>query len=70
MGSDESVTRLGVTLPLEGLELHEHRAAIERLSTAGYVDLWSGEVSGIDGLSQLALVRRVERPCWYRVRGG
>jgi probable F420-dependent oxidoreductase len=49
------VTRLGVTLPLEGLELYQHRAAIERLSTAGYVDLWSGEVNGIDGLSQLAL---------------
>ena len=49
------MTRLGVTLPLNGLELHEHRPVIGQLAAAGYVDIWSGEVNGVDGLSQLAL---------------
>lgn len=49
------MARLGVTLPFDGLELHEHRDAVRRLVAAGYEDIWSGEVAGVDGLSQLAL---------------
>lgn len=49
------MSRLGVTLPLEGMELHQHRNAVNRLASAGYVDMWTGEVAGVDGLSQLAL---------------
>lgn len=49
------MARLGVTLPFDGLELHEHRDAVRQLVAAGYEDIWTGEVAGVDGLSQLAL---------------
>lgn len=49
------MAELGISLPLDGLELHEHRDAVDRLYDAGYTGLWTGEVNGLDGLTPLAL---------------
>lgn len=45
---------LGVSLPFDGLPLHEHRSAIADLHAAGFSGLWTGEVNGADGLAPLA----------------
>lgn len=47
-------TELGISLPFDGLPLHEHREAIASLEAAGYSGLWTGEVNGADGLAPLA----------------
>src|SRR5919204_4360434 len=47
--------RWGLTLPLPGLGLREHRDLVERADAAGYTDLWSGETNGPDGFTPLAL---------------
>jgi probable F420-dependent oxidoreductase len=47
--------RWGLTLPLPGLGLREHRELVERADAAGYTDLWSGETNGPDGFTPLAL---------------
>jgi probable F420-dependent oxidoreductase len=46
---------IGVTVPFEGLELHEHRDAIDRLWSAGYREVSTGEVNGVDAVSPLVL---------------
>jgi probable F420-dependent oxidoreductase len=46
---------IGVTVPFEGLELHEHRAAVERLWDAGYTEVSTGEVNGVDAVTPLVL---------------
>lgn len=47
--------RLGVTLPLTGLELHQHRGPLEQLLDAGFGEVWAGEVNGTDAPTSLAL---------------
>jgi probable F420-dependent oxidoreductase len=47
--------RWGLTLPLPGLPLADHRELIEAAEGAGYTDLWSGETNGPDGFTPLAL---------------
>lgn len=47
--------RLGITIPFEGVALHQHRQWFEELAAMGYTDLWSSEVDGADGLTPLAL---------------
>jgi probable F420-dependent oxidoreductase len=47
--------RWGLTLPLPGLALADHRDLIVRAEDAGYTDLWSGETNGPDGFTPLAL---------------
>ena len=47
--------RHGVTVPLGGLPLHEHKAWYEELVALGYTDLWSAEAGGHEGLVPLAL---------------
>src|SRR6266480_3452483 len=47
--------RWGLTLPLPGLPLAQHRELAERAEAAGYTDLWSGETNGPDGFTPLAL---------------
>jgi probable F420-dependent oxidoreductase len=47
--------RWGLTLPLPGLPLAEHRELVTRAEAAGYTDLWSGETNGPDGFTSLAL---------------
>src|SRR5439155_9303230 len=50
-----SMTELGITVPFEGLELHEHRPAIDQLADAGFHGFWTGEVNSVDGLTPLSL---------------
>jgi probable F420-dependent oxidoreductase len=47
--------RWGLTLPLPGLPLADHRGLVEAAERAGYTDLWSGETNGPDGFTPLAL---------------
>lgn len=48
-------TRLGITLPFDGLALHDHRPVLTSLVDAGYTDIWTGEVAATDGFTPLAL---------------
>ncbi|HET8813588.1 MAG TPA: LLM class F420-dependent oxidoreductase [Solirubrobacterales bacterium] len=47
--------RWGLTLPLPGLTLADHREPVKRAEAAGYTDIWSGETAGPDGFTPLAL---------------
>jgi probable F420-dependent oxidoreductase len=49
------MTRWGLTLPLAGRTLPEHEDLVRRAEAAGYTDLWTGETSGPDGFTPLAL---------------
>jgi probable F420-dependent oxidoreductase len=49
------VPHVGVTIPFDGLPLHEHRQALARLWEAGYREVSTGEVNGADGLTPLIL---------------
>jgi probable F420-dependent oxidoreductase len=48
------VNRWGVTIPLAGIELSEHRELVQALPSWGYTDVWSSEVSGADAFTPLA----------------
>ena len=48
------VDRLGLTLPLPGPSLAEHRYLVERLVDWGYSDLFTAEVAGTDAFTPLA----------------
>ncbi len=48
-------TRWALTLPFASVALREHRALVEGAEAVGYDDLWSGETSGPDGFTPLAL---------------
>jgi probable F420-dependent oxidoreductase len=52
---DASPRRWGITLPLAGVPLLDHRPLIEGLPGWGYTDVWSMEVDGADGFTPLAL---------------
>src|SRR5689334_12867342 len=45
----------GLTIPLPGLALAEHREIVEELPALGYTDVWSAETNGTDGFTPLAL---------------
>jgi probable F420-dependent oxidoreductase len=47
--------RYGITIPFDGVPLHEQRPWIEEAMAAGYTDLWSSEAGGTDGFAPLAL---------------
>ncbi len=47
--------RYGMTVPFEGVPLHEHRRWFDELANLGYSDVWSSEVDGSDGFTPLAL---------------
>jgi probable F420-dependent oxidoreductase len=47
--------RYGMTIPLDGVPLHEQRDWIEELVDRGYTDLWTAEAGGTDGFTPLAL---------------
>jgi probable F420-dependent oxidoreductase len=49
------VKRWGITIPLTGVPLLEHRPLIERLPDLGYTDAWSSEIDGTDAFSPLLL---------------
>jgi len=47
--------RWGLTLPLPGMGLPEHREIVEGLEALGYTDAWSSETAGVDAFTPLAL---------------
>lgn len=47
--------RWGLTLPLPGTPLADHRPFVEQAEAEGYTDLWTGETGGPDGFTPLAL---------------
>ncbi len=47
--------RYGITIPFDGVSLHEHREWFSRVADLGYTDVWSSEVDGADGFTPLAL---------------
>ncbi len=51
--------RYGMTIPMDGVPLHEQRDWIQELVDSGYTDLWTAEAGGADGFTPLALAS-----CW------
>ena len=47
--------RHGLTIPFAGVSLAEHEPLLRRADELGYDDLWSGEATGYDGFTPLAL---------------
>ena len=47
--------RWGLTLPFDGVSLRDHAPLLRQAEAAGYDDLWTGETSGPDGFTPLAL---------------
>ncbi|HUS61759.1 MAG TPA: LLM class F420-dependent oxidoreductase [Acidimicrobiales bacterium] len=47
--------RFGITIPFDGVALHEQREWYAECSDLGYTDLWSSEVNGADAFTPLAL---------------
>ncbi|WP_433296903.1 LLM class F420-dependent oxidoreductase [Actinoplanes sp. CA-030573] len=47
--------RWGMTVPLGGVPLADHKAVYEALAEAGFTDLWSSEVAGTDAFTPLAM---------------
>src|SRR4249919_3235326 len=47
--------RWGLTLPLPGITLADHKEHVVLAEAAGYTDLWTGETAGPDGFTPLAL---------------
>jgi alkanesulfonate monooxygenase SsuD/methylene tetrahydromethanopterin reductase-like flavin-dependent oxidoreductase (luciferase family) len=50
-----TASRWGLTLPLPGTSLSDHRPFVEQAEAEGYTDLWTGETGGPDGFTPLAL---------------
>jgi probable F420-dependent oxidoreductase len=48
-------SRWGLTLPLPGITLADHREHVQRAEALGYTDFWSGETAGPDGFTPLTL---------------
>ena len=49
------MSRWGLTIPLTGVPLAEHREILAELSGLGYTDAWSAETNGTDAFTPLAL---------------
>ncbi|WP_433175697.1 LLM class F420-dependent oxidoreductase [Actinoallomurus sp. CA-150999] len=49
------MSRWGLTIPLMGVPLAEHRKVVEGLTDLGYTDAWSAETAGTDAFTPLAL---------------
>jgi probable F420-dependent oxidoreductase len=47
--------RYGMTIPFEGVPLHDQREWIEELDRLGYTDVWSAETDGADAFTPLTL---------------
>lgn len=50
------MTRIGMTIPMAGVPLSEHRDWVREMVDLGYTDMWSSEAGGQDGFTPLALV--------------
>jgi probable F420-dependent oxidoreductase len=51
--------RWGLTLPFPGTSLADHLPLFQQAEAAGYDDLWTGETTGPDGFTPLALAAAV-----------
>ncbi len=49
------MARHGMTIPIGGVPLHEHRDWLREMVDLGYTDFWSSEAGGQDGFTPLAL---------------
>jgi probable F420-dependent oxidoreductase len=49
------MSRWGLTIPLMGLPLAQHREIVAELEELGYTDAWSAETNGTDAFTPLAL---------------
>src|SRR6266511_3128604 len=49
------MARRGLTVPLTGVPVRDHRALVGELASLGYTDLWSAEVAGADAFTPLVL---------------
>ncbi|MEU4668468.1 LLM class F420-dependent oxidoreductase [Amycolatopsis sp. NPDC023774] len=49
------MNRWGLTIPLTGVPLREHRALVEQLPDLGYTDAWTAETAGTDAFAPLVL---------------
>lgn len=47
--------RYGMTIPFDGIPLHQQRDWIVELADLGYTDVWSSEANGADAFTPLAL---------------
>lgn len=47
--------RWGLTVPLTGVPVRDHRELVGELASLGYTDLWSAEVAGADAFTPLVL---------------
>ncbi|NUU24512.1 MAG: LLM class F420-dependent oxidoreductase [Streptomycetaceae bacterium] len=47
--------RWGITLPLTGVPVLDHRGLVAELADLGYTDVWSAETAGTDAFTPLAL---------------
>lgn len=54
-GGAMSASKLGITLPFDGVTLAEHRRLLQRLVDGGVTEIWTGEVAGPDGYGPLQL---------------
>ena len=52
---DSTKSRLGITIPFEGIALPAQRELIGALPDLGYTDVWSSETDGADAFTPLAL---------------
>ncbi|HKK53743.1 MAG TPA: LLM class F420-dependent oxidoreductase [Myxococcota bacterium] len=48
------MARYGMTIPMTGIPLSEHREWLREMVDLGYTDLWSSEAGGPDGFTPLA----------------
>jgi probable F420-dependent oxidoreductase len=51
----EPTRRWGITIPLHGSALAEHREIVTELAGLGYTDAWSAELNGVDAFTPLVL---------------
>lgn len=49
------MARLGMTIPLAGIPLAQHRDVLREMLDLGYTDFWSSEAGGTDAFTPLAL---------------
>ena len=49
------MNRFGMTIPMAGVPLSEHRDWFREMVDLGYTDLWSSEAGGQDGFTPLAM---------------
>ncbi|MFP6665363.1 MAG: LLM class F420-dependent oxidoreductase [Deltaproteobacteria bacterium] len=49
------MARYGMTIPMNGIPLHQHEDWLKEMVDLGYTDFWSSEAMGHDGFTPLAL---------------